>query len=213
MTFGERLVESRKKAGYNQKQFAEALDITPTRLNYWEKDKRQPDVEMIEKISRTLGVSADFLIGNTVREPRIPAYALPLPKTKKSPIRGDIACGEPMLAIDEVSDYADIDESIPSDFSLRCHGDSMIGIHIIDGDLVHIKSQRDVENGQVAAVEIDGEATLKRIRKIYNQANRLVSIELIAENPTFPVRRYDGEEMSAIRIDGLLVGVTRKVRQ
>ncbi len=64
MTFGERLVKSREAAGYNQKQLAEALGITPTRLNYWEKDKRQPDVEMIKALSMALNVSADYLIDN-----------------------------------------------------------------------------------------------------------------------------------------------------
>lgn len=64
MTFGERLVHAREAAGFNQKQLAELLDITPTRLNYWEKDKRQPDVKMIKSLSTALNVSADFLIDN-----------------------------------------------------------------------------------------------------------------------------------------------------
>ncbi len=64
MTFGERLMKARDDKGYKQNQFAEMLEITPTRLNYWEKDKREPDVAMIKKISSLLGVSSDWLIGN-----------------------------------------------------------------------------------------------------------------------------------------------------
>lgn len=64
MSFGERLVLAREKAHLNQKQLAEALNITPTRLNYWEKNKRQPDVFMIKALASTLNVSADYLIGN-----------------------------------------------------------------------------------------------------------------------------------------------------
>ena len=63
MTFGERLVYARELRGYNQKQFAEVLEVTPTRLNYWEKDKRQPDVLMIWKIISALKISGNWLIG------------------------------------------------------------------------------------------------------------------------------------------------------
>lgn len=64
MTFGERLIYARNKKGLNQKQFAELIGVTPTRLNYWEKDKREPDVAMIWKIIKALEVSGDWLIGN-----------------------------------------------------------------------------------------------------------------------------------------------------
>lgn len=64
MTFGNRLKQAREEKGYNQKQFAEQLGITATRLNYWEKDKREPDVALIKKISEALNISSDWLIGN-----------------------------------------------------------------------------------------------------------------------------------------------------
>ena len=63
MTFGERLIYARELRGYNQKQFAEAIEVTPTRLNYWEKDKRQPDVLMLWKIISSLQISGNWLIG------------------------------------------------------------------------------------------------------------------------------------------------------
>lgn len=68
MTFGERIVFYRGKKNINQKQLAQILGITPTRLNYWEKDKRQPDVAMIKAISEALDVSPDILIGNVPDE-------------------------------------------------------------------------------------------------------------------------------------------------
>ena len=64
MSFGTKLKESREEKGYKQNQFADMLGITATRLNYWEKDKREPDVAMIKKISALLDVSSDWLIGN-----------------------------------------------------------------------------------------------------------------------------------------------------
>ena len=66
MTFGERLFVCMQKAGYNQKQLAEKIEITPVRLNYWIKDKRQPDIPWIKKLATALNVSADYLIGNNI---------------------------------------------------------------------------------------------------------------------------------------------------
>ena len=66
MTFGNRLKQARENKGYNQKQFAERLGVTPTRLNYWEKDKREPDVAIIKQIAQSLDVSSDWLIGNNI---------------------------------------------------------------------------------------------------------------------------------------------------
>ena len=63
-TFGKRLVYARNEKGYSQKQLAELMGITPTRLNYWEKDKREPDIPMLKKLSEILEVDSDFLIGN-----------------------------------------------------------------------------------------------------------------------------------------------------
>lgn len=68
MTFGERLIERRGEKGFNQKEFAAALGVTPTRLNYWEKNKREPDVEMLKKIASILEVSTDELIGLPSRD-------------------------------------------------------------------------------------------------------------------------------------------------
>ena len=71
MDFGDRLIKAREKNGLNQKELAQLLGITPTRLNYWEKNKREPDVFMIKKLASELKVSADYLIGNTVTKNRV----------------------------------------------------------------------------------------------------------------------------------------------
>ena len=62
-TFGKRLVSARNKLNLSQKDLAEKLGITPTRLNYYEKDKREPDISMIKKIASILKVDPNFLIG------------------------------------------------------------------------------------------------------------------------------------------------------
>lgn len=72
MTFGERLYACMQQAGYSQKQLAEKIDVTPTRLNYWIKDKRQPDIPWIRALSAALNVSTDYLIGNTPEPSGVP---------------------------------------------------------------------------------------------------------------------------------------------
>ena len=93
---------------------------------------------------------------------------------------------------------------IPADFTLLCQGDSMEP-KIKDGDVVAIHSQPMVENGEVAAVLIDGEATLKRVFLFDDH------IELRAENPTFPTILRIGEDMNTITIEGKAVGLCRKL--
>ena len=122
-----------------------------------------------------------------------------IPKMKKVPLLGTIACGEPILAVENIENYVNMPESINGTFALRCKGDSMINARIFDGDLVFIRQQPDVENGEIAAVLIDDEATLK---KVYKYKNR---IELRPENPTMSVLEYEGEEIDKIKILGKAV--------
>lgn len=61
-TFGEKLIEAREKQNLTQKALAEILGITPTRLNYWEKDKREPNIAMIRQISIALNISISELL-------------------------------------------------------------------------------------------------------------------------------------------------------
>ena len=127
-------------------------------------------------------------------------------KTYKLPLIGAIACGAPILAEQNIEEYIDTDSTVKADFCLRCKGDSMINVRIFDGDIVYIRQQPDVENGEIAAVCIDDEATLKRV---YKYPNRL---ELRPENPMFPVLNYEGSELENIRIIGKAVAFLSGVR-
>lgn len=129
-----------------------------------------------------------------------PDNIIPLPKMKKVPLLGTIACGEPILAEENIEDYINMPEKTKGTFALRCKGDSMINARIFDGDIVFIREQPDVESGEIAAVLIDNEATLKRVYKYENR------IELRPENPTHKVYNYEGEEINKIRIIGKAVG-------
>jgi repressor LexA len=133
---------------------------------------------------------------------------LPLPPTKKLPLLGTIACGEPILAEENIEEYIDVDEEVKADFVLRCKGQSMIEARIYDGDLVYIHQQPDVENGEIAAVLIDNEATLKKVFK-YPEKNMVI---LRAANSSFDDLVYSGSELEAVRIIGKAVGFYSKIR-
>ena len=93
----------------------------------------------------------------------IPAGFEPLPKMVKRPLIGDIACGEPITAEQNVQDMVDVPENISCDFCLRCNGDRMIDAGFHANDVVYIKIQSTVDDGEIAAVRIGDEATLKRV--------------------------------------------------
>lgn len=117
------------------------------------------------------------------------------------PLYGDIACGEPIYADGQLQGYVETDTNVKADFCIRAKGDSMIGDRICDGDLVFIKSQSVVENGEIAAVLVDGEATLKRI--YYDKELEL--LRLFPSNPNCKIKTYRGSELDTIHILGKAV--------
>ena len=155
--------------------------------------------------ARALNTTTAYLMGiDTAKEISIPAGFQPLPKRDRIPRVGQIACGTPILAEENVEAYDEVPSVWHADFTLLCQGDSMEP-KIKDGDIVAIHSQPMVENGEVAAVLIDGEATLKRVFLFDDH------IELRAENPTFPTILRIGEDMNTITIEGKAVGLCRKL--
>lgn len=134
--------------------------------------------------------------------PFIPVNAQPMPNFAKKPRLGVIACGEPILAEQNIQSYDDIPDWVKCDFTLVCKGDSMIGAHIMDGAVVCIRSQPEVEDGQIAAVIIDdleSEATLKRVKYYPDH------IELRPENPSFRPLSFWDEDMNRVRVIGKAV--------
>lgn len=121
---------------------------------------------------------------------------------------GKIACGEPIFADEEHETYVEIDESYGADFCLTAQGDSMINAGIENGDTVLIREAPIVDNGEIAAVIIDDEATLKRVY-YYKGENKLV---LQAENPRYSPFVYLNEELETIRIIGKAVAVIKRLK-
>lgn len=164
-------------------------------------------ITRIEVIAKALNTTAQFIMGWDENESynndifSIPGIN-PILKTYKCPRLGTIACGEPILAEENIEAYDDIPDSIKCDFTLICKGDSMVNARINDGDIVYIKQQSQVDNGEIAAVLIDNEATLKRV---YIYEDKVV---LQPENTKYPPFVYTKEDMNNIRILGKAVGFT-----
>lgn len=163
-------------------------------------------LDRIEQIANAFRVSSAWIMGWEEEQTTLPNNILPIPQMKKVPLLGTIACGEPIIAEENIEDIIDMPPHIHADFALKCKGDSMIGARILNGDIVYIHHQPDVENGEIAAVLIDDEATLKRIYK-YNDM-----VVLRPENPAYSEMVYKKEEMNHIKIIGKAVGFYSNIK-
>ena len=169
--------------------------------------KNSLSAETLRKISEYFSVSIDYLLGGAeVQKSSLPAGIRPI-VTRRFPMLGEISCGEPLFADEDHETYVDACADIAADFCLTARGSSMIGARIHDGDVVFIRSMPMVENGQIAAVIIEGEATLKRWY-YYPEKSKLV---LTPENPAFEPLVYVGDELDDVRCLGLAVSFMSKL--
>lgn len=165
-------------------------------------DKVDPDI--LARLARALGVPLSALYG---QEEPLPAHPDILPLVTRSvPMLGSIACGEPIYAEPAVCYQAENGQP-PYDFALRCKGDSMVDARIYDGDVVFIRRQDYVDDGTIAAVMIDDDATLKRV---YHLADG--RIELRAANARYAPIIVGGEnETRSLRILGKAVAFQGRI--
>lgn len=126
-------------------------------------------------------------------------------KTKKIPLIGTIAAGVPLLAEEQFECYVETSDNIKADFCLRVKGDSMVNARINDGDIVFIIKQPDVDDGEIAAVLIDSEATLKRVYKMPG------AVKLVAENSKYKPLLYTENNCDELIILGKAIAFQSKV--
>lgn len=216
--FSERFKLLRKERGLSQAALATELGFTKSSVNMYERGDREPGLESLETIADFFNVDMDYLLGKSDVQNRflytpasdaesvaLPDNIIPRPATYTVPLLGTIACGEPILAAENIEDNVEIPEHIHADFALRCKGDSMINARIHDGDIVYIRQQPAVNNGEIAAVLIGDEATLKRV---YVYEDHVV---LQPENPAYAPLVYFKDAMQAVRILGKAVGFTSRL--
>lgn len=163
--------------------------ISKSALSQYVNGQSTPDQKKLTILSKALDVSEVWLMGYGDMELKnIKNIVFFKPSTKKIPVIGTIAAGEPILAVENIEEYIDLDEKISADFALRVKGDSMVGANIFDGDIVFIRKQSDVDDGEIAAVIIDDSATLKRVFKFENK------VVLRAENPKYKPILLNGDK-------------------
>lgn len=202
------LKQRRMELGLTMLDVAKLVGVSEATISRYEsgniKNMRR---DRIEKYAKALRVSpSDFLDINhdetdTLTELMQRYDNIKPIKLKRFPMLGEIACGKPVFADEDKEHFVMADMDIHADFCLTAKGDSMVNARIYEGDIVFIKEMPIVENGDIAAVIIDDEATLKRVY-YYPEDSML---QLVAENPKYKPLVYQGEELNHIRILGKAV--------
>jgi len=179
-----------------QTELSRLTGITQSSLSDYINGKYKPKQDKIDAIAKALGVSPAMFFRRLVVQEDSPEHQI---KSDKLPVIGTIAAGVPLLAEQNIEDYFLVDPRLHADYIIRVKGTSMINAGILDGDYAFIRQQPTVENGDIAAVLIDGDsATLKRV---YHE-NGIV--RLVSENPAIPTKIYDRGD---VRVLGRLVAV------
>lgn len=215
--FNDRLKLLRAESGLSQRELADKLMTSKSSINMYERGEREPGLDTLETIADFFNVDMDYLLGKTDHRNKLSwlknlnesedisiidaIKGISSLETKKYRLLGNVACGEPIFANEETEVYIEAGADLKADFCLRAKGDSMIGARIYDGDIVFIRQQDTVEDGEIAAVLIEDEATLKRV--YFDKEAGILS--LFAENPQYKTLRYSGEQLNTIRILGKAV--------
>ena len=200
----------REQLGMSQDDLAGLVGYTSrTSIAKIEGGKIDLPQSKVELFAHALHTTPAELLGWEVHKQELPSIDNLMPiQVKRLPILGEIACGEPIYASEDHENYILAGSDIDADFCIRAKGESMINARIWDGDIVFIRAQPQVENGEIAAVIIGDEATLKRVY-YYPQQNRLM---LNAENPAFAPLIYIGDELRQIKILGKAVAFQSNVK-
>ena len=202
--FGERLKSLRREKHLTQAQLTDILrnkyNLKTDRvmISKWETGLQTPHMETLKSVAEALGVSADYLLTGTETSTELLSDSLT--PFKKVRMLGSIACGVPIFCNEEHDYVLATGNNANADFCLTAKGDSMINARIADGDIVFIRQQSTVENGEIAAVVIGEEATLKRV---YRTAD---GVMLVAENPAYQPMYFSGEELNNMWILGKAIG-------
>ena len=213
--FSQRLTQLLQEHQLSVTQFAQSIGLSKQAISSYCTGVRTPKQPTIDSIARKLGVNPKWLMGYAVPKQTadsldsfaLPDNLIPLPEVSQTvPLLGNIACGSPIFAQQNVEALLPLPEFVRADFALRCKGDSMIEARIFDGDFVYIRQQADVDNGEIAAVLIEEEATLKRV---YKQPNQLI---LQPANGKYAPLVYTDQQLESVKILGKAVYFVSAVR-
>lgn len=216
-TFAQRLRAGLDTRQMTQAELSSRSKISKSSISHYLKGDWEGKQDAVYSIAQVLNVSEAWLMGYDVpmdaehatpsqpaQKATIPPGFEPMPEMDMVPLVGRIACGTPITAEQNVERMVCVPSKWRSTFTLTCKGDSMEP-RIHDGDLVAIRKQPEVEQGEIAAVRIGEEATLKHV---YLHEN---FIELRPENPAFNSIILSREDMNDVVIEGKAVGLCRDI--
>ena len=212
--FKNRLKEAMQLRGIRASELSLRTGLSKARISQYVNGKFIPKSDAILLMAEVLGVSELWLMGKTADMNPTTPETIPCPENisplrlRRVPVLGEIACGLPVLAVEDTDGGYVTAADTEADFCLTAKGDSMIGARIFDGDEVFIQRTDVVENGEIAAVVVEGEATLKRL--YYFPAEQ--KLILAAENPAYAPLVFTGPELESIRILGRAVAFQSKLR-
>lgn len=182
---GVRLKTSREQNDLTIKDVAKRIGLSTSTISRYEngivENVSLPTMQMLADLYK---VNVLWLLGKSEDKHE---RTINKQSTISVPLVDTIAAGTPILAEENIERYFNIDSSIKADFCLRIKGDSMINEGIHNNDIVFIHKQPILENGEIGAVIIDGEATLKRFYKtntgiVLQPANEKYAPIIVDEN-------------------------------
>lgn len=197
--FSENLKKLRKEINFTQEELAKALNVTKSRINMYERGEREPKFEMLENIADYFNVDMNFLLGKTnvrnssaiINQSSINKNIIPINESKlhRIPILGTISAGLPLYAEQHIEGYTYTELNGGAEyFGLKIKGDSMNALRICDGDIIIVKRQDAVENGDIAVVLVDKEnATVKQ----FFQEGSKITLVPRSTNPEHTPQFYD----------------------
>jgi len=198
-----RIRQRREQLGLSQEELAARMGYrSKSSITKLEKGINDLPRAKLEELAAALDTTPAWLMG-LVDLPFPPPGFEPLPEMVRVPLVGSIACGTPITAEQNIECYIGVPAAWHADFALTCHGDSMAPT-ICNGDIVCIRCQPEVEQGEIAAVRVGEEATLKHFHR---QGD---AVMLLADNAAVcPPMFYAGEQLSELHIEGKAVGLCR----
>lgn len=201
MEFGQMLKQLRKERSLSQDELAAKLGTTKQVISRYENGQRMPRLSVVSEYARKLGVPLSALSGEEAPQEALTGG-------RRVPILGSAACGEPIYKPGDGTESIVVDEDIACDFALIAQGDSMTGDRIFSGDIVFIRRQDSVRDGEIAAVALDNEVTLKHVRRLRSADGSVVFTQLLPSNPAYSPIDIGGEdETRMVRILGKAVAV------
>lgn len=204
----DKIKEIMQQKDMSVRELGRLTDIPQTSINRYltTDDEFKIPIAKLERIAQALGVTPAYLMGwNDTSQPIGIKVGHPVLK-KKIPLLGNVACGEPIFASEDHEAFIETDADMEADFCLTAKGNSMINARIFDGDTLFVKAQSMVNNGEIAVVLVDDEATVKRVYIDYDDKTQSIAmLTLIPENPTYKPMRFTGEKLNHIRVLGKVV--------